>query len=153
MINIKEGLDVLDDAIALAKLLLDSVRNVPPAIGISLVTYPKDKDLNHLRIVNVGSTTVHGFTLYIGESDGSASEKVRTLRRRTVDEYGSNVLYEITVPDEGIYLRPNSPVFVPTKDLPGKCDATTLYASFEYVDLAGKTVRAPLRHVVSVKAT
>ncbi len=155
-----ELLSLPKDAIDLAQAILEIFRQIPPHVGVSVVHYPENGRLSHLRFINVGETTVHGFRAWIAIDQADRWHLIQELHRVDKDVRGNLVEYIVSIPDKGIYLRPASPLFVPLIDLPIYSSISSrplesfgdLRLKMEYQDADGKSRDKDLDGVVIVQA-
>ena len=132
----------------LGRLIAGALSQIPPTIGVSFVSYPDSNgNGNHLRIMNTGPATIHGFHFYVG--NGANKTEMTRLYRNARDVFGKDVHYVINVPLAGIYLRPDSALYVPENLLPPDWHDKAV-VSFSYATVEGKSRSAAAQDVTMV---
>jgi hypothetical protein len=138
-----------------AKELMQAMRRLPESVGFSVVKYVGERgQRDHLRIVNLAPVTIHGFTCSVKVGDHGQAQPIHFLYRPpTEDVFGDRVTYKLTIPTEGIYLRPGSVYYLPLSELPEKPKANdAIVVSFTYTSSDGKRRPGKVEHVVRVDA-
>lgn len=143
----------INDAVGLGRLIANALNDIPPSVGLSIVIYPDELTSNHLRIINTGPTTIHGFHLYVHSSPESAPSEINSLSRIAKDVFGKPVIYRIQVPEAGIYLRPDNPLYVPLSELPNALSEQELLVKFAYTSVDGKRHLSEVQPLVLVSAS
>jgi hypothetical protein len=141
------------DIILAVEALSKWLKDIPPSVGFSVVRYgnkPSPKD--HLRIINTGPATIHGFscTLHTGKTDSGTP--IRRVFRRSQDVFGTQVEFDIELTDTGIYLRPDSPIYVPLSELTGFNLSSDMFISFKYQLADGTLQKSKPQNISRVTA-
>ena len=142
----------VSDVMKIGEFIASTLRVIPPTVGLSLVRYDEDRNADHLRIINTGPTTIHGFHLFVHDKLSDKKMEIRRFSRRARDIFGRDVTYHIEVPERGLYLRPDSAMYVLLRDIANHQVCDDLSASFSYEKADGGMVESdclPVVHVVA----
>jgi hypothetical protein len=122
-VDIVTGFSFSKELFTFGRMIAELLHSIPPSVGASMNYYPGNEALSHLRLINVGAATIHGFRVWVKLDESNEWQAIEKVYRIATDIYGNRVKYGIKVSDEGIYIRPASPLFVPLDELPSSISA------------------------------